>query len=93
VTANPDFRGIDGKLLAHRIHAGDDIAIVAAAEIFNVAPREGFPLAVTAARVWTKHKPAQQRGRPHIAHGGSPPVGKAGPTRTSMNAEDERVLL
>ena len=41
--------------------AGHDVAIVAAAEIFHVALREGFALSVAAARIGAERKISHRR--------------------------------
>src|ERR1700683_3389058 len=49
VSANADAFGINGILLYEGVHAGHDVAVIAAAEILHIALRERFPLSITPA--------------------------------------------
>ena len=86
-----DARGVDGQAGFEGVEAGEDIAEVAVAEVFDVGLGEGLALAEAAARVGFEDE-VTERGKGDGVERGGRKVWRGGVRWAAVDGDDERVF-
>src|SRR5258708_7074535 len=90
VAADAEAVRVDRILLCDRVDASHDVAIVAAPEVFDIAPREGFALTVTATRIRAECEiPHRRLG----THSSCVPARHTSSRRASVHVHNEWIFL